>query len=43
MQGVILSNQPHVLDIAAHGGHYCEKAPDQIVDEVIAKLQTLLD
>jgi mRNA interferase ChpB len=43
VQGVILSNQPRILDIAARGGRFCDKAPEYIVDEVIAKLQTLLD
>jgi mRNA-degrading endonuclease toxin of MazEF toxin-antitoxin module len=43
VQGVIFCNQPRILDIAARGGRFCEKAPDYIVDEVIAKLQTLLD
>lgn len=43
VQGVILCNQPRTLDIAARGGRFCEKAPEYIVDEVIAKLQTLLD
>ncbi|MDQ6703559.1 MAG: type II toxin-antitoxin system PemK/MazF family toxin [Pseudomonadota bacterium] len=42
-QGVILCNQPRTLDIAARGGRFSEKAPEFIVDEVIAKLQTLLD
>lgn len=42
-QGVILCNQPRILDIAARGGRFSEKAPEYIVDEVIAKLQTLLD
>ncbi len=42
-QGVVLCNQSRTLDIAARGGHFVEKAPDYIVDEVIAKLQTLLD
>jgi mRNA interferase ChpB len=36
-------NQPRTLDIAARGGRFSEKAPEYIVDEVIAKLQTLLD
>src|ERR1700758_3353041 len=43
VQGVIFCNQPRILDIAARGGRFCEKAPEYIVDEVIAKLQTLLD
>jgi mRNA interferase ChpB len=42
-QGVVLCNQPRVLDIAARGGRFVEKAPDFIVDDVIARLQTLLD
>ncbi len=42
-QGVILCNQPRILDIAARGGRFVEKVPDYIVDEVLAKLQTLLD
>jgi mRNA interferase ChpB len=43
VQGVVLCNQPRILDIAARGGRFCEKAPEYVVDEVIAKLQTLLD
>jgi mRNA-degrading endonuclease toxin of MazEF toxin-antitoxin module len=43
IQGVILCNQPRILDIAARGGRFAEKVPDTIVDEVLAKLQTLLD
>jgi mRNA interferase ChpB len=43
LQGVILCNQPRTLDITARGGRFCEKAPENIVDEVLAKLQTLLD
>src|SRR5271155_5803428 len=42
-QGVVLCNQPRILDIAARGGRFVERAPDFIVDDVIAKLQTLLD
>lgn len=42
-QGVVLCNQPRILDIAARGGRFVEKAPDYVVDEVLAKLQTLLD
>ncbi len=42
-QGVVLCNQPRTLDLAARGGRFAERVPDYIVDEVIAKLQTLLD
>lgn len=42
-QGVVLCNQPRTLDIAARGGRFVEKAPEYVVDEILAKLQTLLD
>jgi mRNA-degrading endonuclease toxin of MazEF toxin-antitoxin module len=42
-QGIILCNQPRILDVAARNGRSVEKAPDYVVDDVIAKLQTLLD
>jgi mRNA-degrading endonuclease toxin of MazEF toxin-antitoxin module len=42
-QGVVLCNQPRVVDIAARQGAFAEKAPPEIVDEVIAKLATLLE
>src|SRR5262249_60313133 len=34
VQGVILCNQPRILDIAARGGRFSEKAPEYIVDAV---------
>lgn len=43
VQGVVLCDQARTIDMAARGGRFSEKAPDFIVDEVIAKLQTLLD
>jgi mRNA interferase ChpB len=42
-QGVVLCNQPRIVDIAARGGRFSEKMPDFIVDEVLAKVRTLLD
>ena len=42
-QGVVLCNQPRVLDLASRGATFAERAPQQIVDEVIAKLLTLLE
>jgi len=42
-QGVILCNQPRVLDLQARGAKFYEKAPQNIIDEVIAKLSTLLE
>jgi mRNA interferase ChpB len=42
-QGVILCNQPRVLDLQNRGASFAEKAPQVIIDEVIAKLLTLLE
>lgn len=42
-QGVILCNQPRVLDLQNRGGGFVEKVPPVIIDEVIAKLMTLLE
>ncbi len=42
-QGVVLCNQLRTIDITSRNGRFIEKAPEYIVDEVIAKLQTLLD
>lgn len=42
-QGVILCNQPRVLDLQARGAKFYEKAPQNIIDEVIAKLSALLE
>jgi mRNA interferase ChpB len=42
-QGVVLCNQPRVLDLQARGARFIEKVPDFIIDEVLAKLQTLIE
>jgi mRNA interferase ChpB len=42
-QGVVLCNQIRSLDIDARCGRFVEQAPDFIVEEVIAKLQALLE
>ena len=42
-QGVVLCNQARVLDIQTRGGRFVEKVPDFIIDEVLAKLMTLLE
>jgi mRNA interferase ChpB len=41
--GVVLCNQPCVLDVTARHGSFAEKAPLAVVDEVIAKVSTLLE
>ncbi len=42
-QGVVLCNQPRVLDLQARGATFVERVPQEIIDEVIAKLLTLLE
>ena len=42
-QGVVLCNQPRVLDLQARGAKFIEKVPDIIIDEVLAKIQTLIE
>jgi mRNA-degrading endonuclease toxin of MazEF toxin-antitoxin module len=42
-QGVVLCNQPRVLDLQRRGATFVEKVPPVILDEVIAKLLTLLE
>jgi mRNA interferase ChpB len=42
-QGAVLCNQPRVLDLQARKARFIEKVPDFIVDEVLAKLSTLID
>jgi mRNA interferase ChpB len=41
-QGVVLCNQPRVLDLQRRGAVFSEKAPPEIIDEVLARLITLL-
>lgn len=42
-QGVVLCNQLRALDLQARNATFTEKAPPMIVEEVIARLQTLLE
>jgi mRNA interferase ChpB len=42
-QGVVLCNQPRVLDLQSRGASFVEKVPPVIIDEVIARLQALLE
>ena len=42
-QGVVVCNQARVLDLRSRGATFVEKVPPVIIDEVIARLQTLLE
>jgi mRNA-degrading endonuclease toxin of MazEF toxin-antitoxin module len=41
--GVVRCDQPRVLDLAARGGRRLETLPDEIVDEVLAKLAPIFE
>jgi len=41
--GVVLCHQIRTIDIKAQGGRFIEKAPDFIVDEVLARLSALFE
>lgn len=41
--GVIRCDQPRVLDLAATNGRRIDKAPDSIMEEVLARLATILE
>ncbi|WP_422927529.1 type II toxin-antitoxin system PemK/MazF family toxin [Singulisphaera sp. PoT] len=42
-QGVVLCNQPRVLDLQGRKAAFVEKVPQAVTDEVIARLLTLLE
>ncbi len=41
--GVVRCDQPRALDIAARGGRRLDAVPDAIMDEVLARLATILE
>jgi mRNA-degrading endonuclease toxin of MazEF toxin-antitoxin module len=42
-QGVVLCNQPRVLDLQARQARFIETVPDFIMDEILAKLLPLIE
>ncbi|RIK83232.1 MAG: pemk protein [Hyphomicrobiales bacterium] len=40
--GIVRCDQPRALDLGARNGRKLERAPDTIMDEVLAKLATIL-
>ncbi len=42
-QGVVLCNQPRVLDLQTRKARYVERVPGFITDEVLARVQSLLE
>jgi len=41
-RGVIRCDQPRVLDLAARNGHRLETVPEPIMEEVLARLATII-
>ena len=41
--GVIRCDQPRTLDLAARNGKFLETVPEHIIDDVLARLVTVLD
>lgn len=42
-QGVAMCNQLRTIDYVARAARFVEDAPDCVIDDVLARLQTLLD
>ncbi len=42
-QGVVMCNQPRTIDYAARAARFVEDAPDYVIDDVLARLHTLLE
>lgn len=42
-QGIILCNQPRSIDMGARNGRFVEDVPDDLLDEVMARLQPIFE
>lgn len=42
-QGVVMCNQPRTIDITARAGRFVEDVDNDVMDEVLAKLQAIVD
>jgi len=42
-QGVVMCNQPRTIDYAARAARFVEDVPDHVIDEVVARLQALVE
>jgi mRNA interferase ChpB len=42
-QGVVMSNQVRTIDIAARNGKFIEKTSDSVTEEVLGKLQAIIE
>lgn len=42
-QGVVMCNQPRTIDMAARGGSFVESVGNNLLEEVLARLQPIFD
>ncbi len=42
-QGVVMCNQPRTIDMAARGGRFVEAAGNDLLEEILARLQPIFD
>ena len=42
-QGVVMCNQPRTIDMSARGGRFVEAVSNDLLDEVMARLQTIFE
>jgi mRNA interferase ChpB len=42
-QGIVMCNQPRTVDFASRKGKFIELAPEDVVSEVLARIQTLIE
>ena len=42
-QGILMCNQPRTVDCVSRKGKFIELAPESVVSEVLARIQTLID
>lgn len=42
-QGVVMCNQPRTVDYLARSARFIEDLPDAVMDDVLARVQTLLE
>ena len=42
-QGVVMCNQPRTVDLLARQSQFIEALPNEVIDEVLAKLQAIYE
>ena len=42
-QGVVMCNQPRTIDMGARGGRFVEDVSDDLLDEIMARLQPIFE